>query len=262
MAAQKTGPKLGKKPSIGGLLAPSLMEVMEVLHPSDLRGTSTIFNRLDKDDSGKLTQDDIEGQINEKQFSMVDSDKDGSITVLELLQFLKPSAYKTYKKISSVKNTFDELDTDKSGDLDFEEMSILNPSITNDAMAKMDINHDGTLSFVEICSLFDDELKDGLLNAEQSKLKPAASKPKPAASKPKPKAPAMLQVKKLASNKTAIPQVLNLIETQTTRILNDEAEFKKAKAKILKDKLELRNFKTVVEAKIRVEGLDLSTESE
>jgi len=109
------------------------------------------FHKLDLDNSGGLSFQEFSLSLGSDSYALpfknYDANHDGSLDLSELITFLQPC-----KQITQLVTTFNKMDVDNDGSVDYLELANVIP-VGVDIMAALDTDGDGALNFEEVCDL-------------------------------------------------------------------------------------------------------------
>ena len=138
------------------------------LSEKEIKTIKEIFQRIDTDNDGKLTLEemkkafssgDLKMEFNEDIFKQIDTDKSGKI---EYTEFISASLDKNiYMNEQKLRDAFNLFDTDKNGKISASEIERvlklgINSKEIEDIMVKNDINKDGEIDFKEFMHMMGD----------------------------------------------------------------------------------------------------------
>ena len=138
------------------------------LSEKEIKTIKEIFQRIDTDNDGKLTLEemkkafssgDLKMEFNEDIFKQIDTDKSGKI---EYTEFISASLDKNiYMNEQKLRDAFNLFDTDKNGKISASEIERvlklgINSKEIEDIMVKNDINKDGEIDYKEFMHMMGD----------------------------------------------------------------------------------------------------------
>ena len=138
------------------------------LSEKEIKTIKEIFQRIDTDNDGKLTLEemkkafssgDLKMEFNEDIFKQIDTDKSGKI---EYTEFISASLDKNiYMNEQKLRDAFNLFDTDKNGKISASEIERvlklgINSKEIEDIMVKNDINKDGEIDFKEFMTMMEE----------------------------------------------------------------------------------------------------------
>lgn len=131
--------------SLISLLLPSLTYAQQGNKPVKGAGPETILARLDTNQNGSLSKDEVRGRMAER-FDTIDANGDGEISIDELSAARDQAGERMGEKGEKVKNA----DTDGNGAISIDEASAAGMDKLVEHFALVDIDGDGEISRKEM----------------------------------------------------------------------------------------------------------------
>lgn len=139
--------------------------------PEEIAALNKQFDLIDTDDNGYLSETElfqfmqkcgIDTRFIKAIFKVFDTNNDGSLSFKEFVEYLGACTRSQTEPAYLFRLIFDSIDADKDGELDPDEMVEFGqlcsmPMTKEDAtreLQKLDKDHNGKLSFKELCAAF------------------------------------------------------------------------------------------------------------
>lgn len=131
--------------------------IMDYLNHDEMQSVRAAFEYIDFDQSGDLSLGELRSldgvKVTQSEYEGLDTNNDGVISLMELLQLIQPKLFSTYEALVRVHAVFQTLDADKDGGLDIAELMTVLPEISSAQIKEYDTNDSGSLSLLEVVSM-------------------------------------------------------------------------------------------------------------